>query len=157
MARQRYDIRGAVPQHIVQLAKETYGTWVDGKRQQSESLRRRLRRMIRRALDRDRFNVRLWCLLGDTYRTKDSKAECFRQALRIDPLDPEANAELAELYAKMGKPEFAIHLDAAVENSRGVDIEDSILYTAMEAARLAGDEVRRQHVCKLGLERFPGR
>jgi len=80
---------------------------------------------------------------------------CFRRALKIDPTDAEANAELARLYAETHDRRYARHFDRAITHCRGLDIEDCVIYAAMEAARIGGDDKRREKARRLGARRFP--
>ncbi len=144
-----------LPDSVLSLSEEMDFTWLSGRRQEASKLRRRVFGLIRRHLARDPKNVRLWCLLGDTYGQTAKRVDCYRRALQSDPGDPEANAELAELYATTGDTRWAQHFDRALATCRGFDVEESVIYAAKEAAAIAGDAKRERRARTLGARRFP--
>lgn len=145
----------AISKALLADADTVYRMWLNGRRNESARVRRSLIRRLRRHLRENRNQVRLWCLLGDLYTFRKKRLECFRRAVGADPNDAEANAEIAELYAEQGNPRYAMHLDRALQNCRGVEIEDSIIYSALEAARKAKDQGRTEKALRLGRRRFP--
>lgn len=145
----------SIPKDILAEADSVYRLFLSGSVGKSRLLRRRLIKRICRELEVTPGQARLWCLLADLYTFRSKKMDCYRNALRGDPRDPESNAEIAELYAGKGDQRYRAHFDRALEFCRRVDIEDSIIYTALEAARAAGDAQREQKATRLGLRRFP--
>jgi Flp pilus assembly protein TadD len=118
---------------------------IDGKLTEGRKLQCRLIRDIRRAIAFNPPNPRLWCLLGDHYKATARQAHCYRQALRADPYDPEANAELAYICACAGdRRRFERYFERVLDSCRGFDIEDFVIYQALDAAREIKDSVRER-------------
>ena len=153
--KQRQPPKPTIPKSIMGTADTMYRFLLSGQVCEGRRLRRNLIRYIRRELDRNPENVRLWCMLGDLYTFQKRRMDCCRQALRTDPSDAEANAEIARLYAAERDRRYALHFDRALRHCRGADIEESIIYSALEAARAAQDQKRIQRALKLGRRRFP--
>ena len=144
-----------LPFSVLELADKMYCTYFSGQRAEAARMRRRLVYLIRRELERDPRNVRLWCVLGDTYTVVGRQIEYYKCALRIDLNDAEANAELASLYARSRKRLFAKHFDRALKNCRRSEVEASVISEAMDAAKAAGDEQREERARRLGARRYP--
>lgn len=79
----------------------------------------------------------------------------FPPGLKAEPDDAEVNAEIARLYAEKSDRRFAECFDRALRHCRGIDIEDSVIYTAIEAAEVAGDQERQTKAIRIGRRRFP--
>lgn len=144
-----------IPQTILAAADTVFRTFLSGHVDESRRLRRNLIRRIQRLLDNEPGHVRLWCMLGDLYTSRHMMLCSLQRALRVDPYDAEANAEIARIYAEKHDKRYARHFDCALRNCRGVDIEESVIYAALEAAREAGDEARVARAMRLGRNRFP--
>ena len=144
-----------IPQSVSMLNEQVLRLWLSGRRQEAAKLRRRLITLIRRELKQDATNVRLWCLLGDTFSRSAQRMACYRRALGIDPNDGESNAELARICAQKRNRLFSRHFDRAIKNSRKSDVEESVVYAAMDAATIAGDSAREKRARRLGARRFP--
>jgi|GEM_PF-3725790 len=146
---------GDLNKAILDTAEEMYGLLLDGKLTEGRRLRRSLVSRILRELKEKPGTTRLWCMLGDLYTHRAKRMDCYREALRIEPSDPESNAEIARLYAHQNDRRYKRHFDRTLEFCRGVDIEESIIYSALEAARAARDSEREQRAIRLGRRRFP--
>lgn len=144
-----------IPRLILGIAKEVYELFLDGHVPESRKVRRRLISLIKNELDKDPKNTRLWCMLGDLYTHKAKRMDCFCAALRVDPSDAEANAEIARLYAESHNCRYAKCIDRALEHCRSADIEESVIWAALEAARIARDHARIQTAINIGRTRFP--
>lgn len=156
MARkQRRQHEAAIPKPLLVMADTVCRLFLTGHVCESRKLRTNLIKCILREVDRNPNNTRLWCMLGDVYTFKSKMMHCYRRALTTSPNDPEANAEIAILYAGKRDRRYATHFDRALRYCRGVDIEDSIIYSALEAARLARDETRVKRALRFGRTRFP--
>jgi len=152
--------RNSAKYSLDSLVKRSYSALtlilIRGRVAEGKKLQRGLIRDIRRAIVVNRPDARLWCLLGDQYKSTAKQEQCFRQALRITPKDPEANAEMAYICACQGdRARFRRHYDRALASSRGFDIEDFVIYIAFDAAKEAADTRRAKRAMALGRRRFP--
>lgn len=153
MKKERVDT--AIPKAVLNAADTVFRLFLSGRVAESRVKRRSLIRHIRSRLNAKPEHIRLWCMLGELYTHRKWRLECYRTALRRNPLDAESNAEIARLYAEANDRRYKEHFDRALNSCRGVDIEDSIIYAALEAARVAGDAQRQRRALKLARRRFP--
>jgi hypothetical protein len=144
-----------IAESLATLHEEVLRLFLTGRVSESAKLRRVLIRRLRTELEVQHRNTRLWCVLGETYSSAKKRIACYREALRTNPRDAEACAEVAELYAKCGDSRYARYFDRALLYCRGIDIEDSIIYSALQAARAAQDKRRIQRALRLGRRRLP--
>lgn len=150
----------AYPSAIERLllhSETVHALLLSGRRVESMRMRRLLLRAIHRAIERNPTDPRLWCLLGDHYKAASLSARCYRRALKVAPRDAEANSELAYFSACRGdRRSFKQHFDLTMATCRGDDIEDFVIFKAMDAARRAKDGARERRALMLGRKRFPG-
>lgn len=145
-----------LPEDIVRLSYEFFRTQVSPDQAGVTILRKRLVRRIQEELEHHPAQVRLWCLLGDVHNEKTQKLRCYKRAVAAEPDDPEANSELAFLYAESGDLGlFAVHFDDAMQGSGGFELESHVIYMCMDAARVAEDNNRKAEARRTGQHRFP--
>lgn len=97
-----------------------------------------------------------WLLLSLLYRTRRAKQTAVRHALRLDPGNPEAHAELADLIARSDPSAAAAHLEAALSNLRGYDLEEEILYDVALVAQTIRAPGIAERAARRGRRKFPG-
>lgn len=144
-----------IPSDILKDTEKMYLLFFGGKREAASRLRRSLIRRIKKILQKAPHDIALWCELGDLYKWRKKKKMCFQRAIHIDDRDPEANAELAELYAEEGNPRYLEHAHLALRYCRGFDVEESVILAVLEAGRAARNEKLVQRALALGRSRFP--
>jgi hypothetical protein len=141
--------------HLLRLAERVCVCALRGKASLASSLRKSLVARLSAVLREDTHNVEAWLMLGDARRWTRKRIESYRRAVKLEPWQPEAHAELAQLYAGLGKPAYALHCDLALSHCKGYDIEDHVIWTVMEAANVAKDAARARRAQRLGRRRFP--
>lgn len=147
--------RHALPDRILGLVHRMYIEKLSGRNGEAARLRREAIRAIRCALEVDSNNGRLWCQLGDIYAVRQLRVECYRRALSANPHDSEAHAELCRLFAQTAKGRFGTHFDSALRYCHTSDVEESVIYAAMDGAKVAGQLKRKERARRIGARRFP--
>jgi len=140
---------------IHNMAEKYYRLFLSGHVVDSTKFKRKLIRQIKRELDVRPRHPALWCMLGDLHTHHSKRIKFYRRAIEICPRHGEAHAELAIEYAETHDPKYAKCIDNAVRFCLNDILEEDILYTALDAARIARDHKRADRVLKLGQRRFP--
>jgi len=149
--------RGRHPQ-LLDLSREAEQLWhaqIAGHPTEADRRRRRLIRRAKGLVAAEPRNVRAWLLLGDIYTRANKRVACYRRALRILPTEAEAHAELARLFADRGDRRFRQHAEAALRNCAKSSVEESVIYTVLEAAREAQSATLASRAIRLGKARYP--
>lgn len=132
-----------------------FENYLSGKRGIAANQRRSIRKRLRASLAKNPEAPEAWLQLGDLYIHNDKRLACFRKALKYQPGNVKAHAEIADCLAQRGDRRFAKHVDEALRSRRkGLDDDLSIL-TCQQAADLMGDSKRSTRAFNLGKRLYP--
>lgn len=133
-----------------------YEASLKGDRDTAASLRRRLASTVERMAARREATAAHWLTLADAQVHRGTRLRSLRQALRLSPQDAEAHAELAVVYAELGKrARSRAHALLSLRRCRGHELEDMILLSVYHAGVLAEMEDLARRTLQLGRRRFP--
>jgi len=134
--------RERLPQYIADEYTQHVRAFLEGRLEESDRLRRAARRHLLKELKNRNtaHNGALWRILADLTKSQRLSLRYLRKALRLNPRDAEARADLVDILVDLRFTPWVIakHIKLALRDAKYAVDEEYVLFLTILACKAVG-------------------